>query len=1149
MKLMKKKCRYNILFVILLCLFSLPTQAVYGQQAKLINIDKANIEIKEAFKLIERQTDYRFFYTDILNDLNKKITIKYSGEKIEPLLNKVLENTDLTYKLNNDTKVITIAPLKTSRADSQKRTPVSGKIVDEKEEAIIGASVKVKGTNIGTITDTDGSFSLDVPDGATLTVTYIGFNPQDIKVEGRTNFRITLSEDAKLLDEVVVVGYGTMKKSDLTGSITSLKAEDIIESRSLSFVNAMQGKMAGVQISSASGELGASSRISIRGANSVYGSSLPLYVIDGVQMDVNTDEVASAKMGNGSTLDPLSSINPSDIESIEVLKDASATAIYGSRGANGVIIVTTRSGKVGKTRINYDGNVSFGTVTKKIDVLGASDFIDYRREIDENTPLFYEDSNNDGAFNELDKPRDPYSNPSHDWQSEMLRTAISTNHNISADGGSDKLRYSTSLGYTNNEGIIINNNYNRITSRTKLDIQATKRLKFGSNISISHSKFKGVSQSGGEGNAYNGVVQSLVTARPVEVYIPSWDNTGTYVSPIAMLKEAYKSTSLLRGDANVYGDYLIMEGLSLNISAGGFYSSSKGNEFYGKNTEWGAGDIGRAIISENRAYYLSNTNQISYKKDFGWSNLDAMAAFEINHYNYESFGVDNSNFLDESTGVYSIAKGSVLKSLYSYRGINNRLSYLARVYYDLYKRYLITVSIRADGSDKFGKNNKYGYFPSAAVAWRLSEEKFLKDKNIFDNLKLRLSYGRTGNERIPPYQYMANMENSYYNGILGLSPSTAANEDLKWESTAQYNAGVDVAFLKNRIQLTFDAYKKVTDNMLMPTPIPSQSGFSTQWQNIGRVDNSGIEVQLTTHNIATKDFEWTTNFNISRNKNKVKSLGGVDFIPVSIGGGWITNVGRVIVGEEIGTAYGYVFDGIYQLDDFTWQNNSDPNIEYEDREFRLKDGVVRVAGKNVKPGSFKFKNLNGSEDNLVDENDQSVISRSSPKFFGGITNSFRYKNFELSVFLSGAYGNEVFNESRFRLEGGTPLTWLNLSKDFWDNRWTTENPTNKYGTFSVDTKNVTSMMTSSYYVEDASYLRLKTLSIAYNVPHSFLKSMKWSENISNLKVYVTGDNLYTWTKYTGFDPEIDSNNALLTGFDRISYPRTRTLVFGVNVTF
>lgn len=1133
------------LFLILslfLLFFTITTAGAQQRLDNKITLSFEKIPLIQAMKKVESITHYTFFYDRNTIQVDRKVSLSVKNASIEEVVRKMLSGTDISFEISNR-QIVLIPAMK---GNSEKKS-ITGIVLVEGGEPAIGATVMVKGETLGTITDVDGKFKIDAPTNGQLQFSYVGYVTKTISLNGKINLKVTLSEDNHNLEEVVVVGYGSMKKKDLTGSVVGLRSEDINQTKSSSFVNAMQGKLAGVQISTQSGEPGASNRISIRGANSVYGSSLPLYVIDGVQIDVNSDEIASSKMGNGTQLDPMSTINPADIESIEVLKDASATAIYGSRGANGVIIVTTRSGKVGKSRINYDGYVSFGKVSKRIDVLGASDFIDYRREIDGNSPLFYTDSNGDGAYNELDDPRDPYSNPVHDWQDEMLRTSVSHNHNLSLDGGTENIQYSGSVGYSKNEGIIINNDYERITTRLKVDYKRD-RLKMGINMNVSYSQYNGASQSGGEGGTFNGVVQSLVTARPIEIYIPEYDNMGTYVSPISMLKDAYKNTSLIRANLNAYGEYRIMDGLTLNISVGGVLSSSKGKEFYGKNTEWGAGDHGRAIIAEQRATYISNSNQLTYQKNFGKSSLNAMLAFEVNHYNFESFNVDNGNYLDESTGVDAISKGNVLKGLNSYRGVNNRISYLGRVYYDLLSRYLFTASIRADGSDKFGKGNRYGYFPSLAFAWRVSEEKFMKSQHVFDNLKLRLSYGQTGNERIASYQYMANMENSYYNGILGLSPSTLANPNLKWENTVQYNAGLDVGVLNNRVQLSLDYYKKITNDMLMPAAIPSQTGYSSQWKNIGKVHNEGVEFQISSVNIKTKDFQWVTDFNISHNKNTVKDLGGVDFIPVAIGGGWITNVGRVMVGHEIGTAYGYVFDGIYQLDDFTWQNNNDPDIPFSERNFNLKPGVVSVKGTNVKPGSYKFKNLDGSEDNVVDENDQTVISHSSPKFFGGISNTFRYKNFELSVFLSGSYGNEIFNESTFRLSGGVPLAWQNLSKDFWDKRWTPENPTNKYGTFSVDTRNTTSLMANSYYVEDASYLKLKTVSLSYTVPASTLKKIGLSK-VSNFKVYVTGDNLHTWTKYTGFDPEVDSGNALLTGFDRVSYPRTRSYILGVNITF
>jgi len=1080
----------------------------YSQQTKL-SLKFDEVTVKEVFRQIEKNSEFVFFYNEDYIDVNRKVNVNVKDETVEIILSELLKGTRNTFKIYDRQVVILPHEPKeypkttSSEANVDQKKQISGKVTDSKGQSLPGVTVVIKGTTLGVTTNINGIYSLDIPLSAKVLIfSFVGMKTQEITLSNKSIFyNVVMQEETIGIDEVVAVGYGSMKKRDLTGSVVSIKSDDITQSKSASFVDAIQGKMAGVQISSQSGELGANSRISIRGSNSAYGSSLPLYVIDGVQIDINTNEVSSSKMGNGTQLDPMSSINPADIESIDILKDASATAIYGSRGANGVIIVTTKSGKSGKSRISYDGYVSVATVAKRIDVLNASDFIDYRKDIDPESLLFFTDSNGDGAYNSQDVPRDPYSNPAHNWQDEMLRTAISHNHNLSLDGGTNDTQFSGSVGYLSNEGIIINNEYERITTRLKLDHKKND-FKIGINMNTSYSEFNGASQSGGEGGAFNGIVQQLVTARPVEIYIPSWDNATEYVSPISMLDNAYKSTSLMRTNLNGYADYTILEGLSLNVSVGGMLSSSKGKEFYSKLTEWGAGSNGRAIINEHRAYYVSNSNQITYKKDFGKSSLNAMCAFEVNHYNFEAFGVDNSNFLDESTGVNSISKGNVLKSVYSYRDVNNRLSYLGRIYYDFNSRYLFTASIRADGSDKFGEGNRYGYFPSVAFAWRVSEEQFMKNQTLVDNLKFRLSYGMTGNERIASHQYMANMENASYNGILGLAPLSIANPKLKWESTAQYNAGVDFGVLNGRIQINMDVYRKITNDMLMPADIPSQSGFAQQWQNMGKIKNEGVEFQISTVNFKGKNFQWSTDFNISRNKNTVLDLGGVDYIPVNIGGGWITNVGRVMVGEEIGTAYGYVFDGVYQIEDFTWQDNSDVTIEHRLRTYFLKPDVVKVSGQNVKPGSFKFKNLDGSEDNTVDEKDQTVISHSSPKFFGGINNTFKYKGFDLNIFFSGSYGNEIFNESKYRLSGGTPLTWMNLSQDFWDNRWTPENPTNIYGTYSVDTQNVTSRKTSSYYVEDASFLRLKTLSLGYNVPVSFFRVLGIN-SISNMKFYFT----------------------------------------------
>jgi len=1130
-----KKTRFISKFISLSLFLSVVAIHVTAQK---VTLSYKNVPFEKVLNSIKQQTGLSLVFSEQLVDVNRKVSVNVTSVEVNDVLKQLLTETNIDFEIKNNKLYLVEKKIIDPKILPNQSKKITGLVTDEKGDPIIGASVILKGLNTGTTTDTNGKFSMDVPESSLITVSYLGFVPTDLQVKNNTNPIIILKEDFKVLNEIVVIGYGSMQKKDLTGSVTSIKSTELTQNKTISFTDAMQGKLAGVQISAQSGELGAASRISIRGANSLYGSSLPLYVVDGVQIDVNTGEVASAKMGNGTTLDPMSSINPADIESIDVLKDASATAIYGARGANGVVIVTTKSGKTGRTIVSYGGFVSISAVSKRIPVLNASEFVDYRYEMDPKSPLFYADLI-------ANVPNNPYANPYHNWQDEMLRSPISNSHNISVDGGNTDSQFSASLGYLDNQGIIINNNYQRYSSRLKLDTRR-KKLKMGINMMGSYSEFNGASQSGGDGGAFNGIVQQVVTARPVEIFIPAWDNTAKYVSPLSMLESAYKSTSLTRVNMNAYADYSINKELSINVSIGGMLSSSKGKEFYSKTTEWGAGANGRGILSETSAYFITNSNQINYKKDFGKSSLNAMVAYEINHYNYESFGVDNSNFLDESTGVNSLSKGNILQSLYSFRDMNNRMSFIGRAFYDIDKKYLLTGSLRADGSDKFAPGNKFAYFPSLALAWRMSEEAFMKNQKVFENLKFRLSYGQTGNDRIPSHQYMATMENANYGGQLGLAPATMKNDYLKWEGTTQYNAGIDFGTLNEHIQISVDVYRKTTDNMLMPVVMPAQSGFMTQWQNKGKVQNDGIELQVSTHNIKTKDFEWTTNFNISSNRNTVLDLGGVDFLPVGIGGGWITNVGRVIVGHDIGTAYGYVFDGVYQASDFNWQNDNDPTIPFNQRTFILKPDVVSVKGINVKPGSFKFKNNNGSADNVVDEKDQTIISHSSPKFFGGINNTFKYKNFDLSVFLSGSYGNQIFNESRFRLEGGVPITWLNISKDFYYNKWTPDNPTNKYGDYSI--LNKTALVASSYYVEDASFLRLTNLTLGYNVKIADLKKMGLKE-ISNFRVYVTGNNLYTWTKYTGFDPEVDSNNALLTGFDRVSYPHTKSVLLGLNLSF
>ena len=846
--------------------------------------------------------------------------------------------------------------------------------------------------------------------------------------------------------------------------------------------------------------------------------------------------MASATIGNGNVSNPLSIINPADIETITALKDASATAIYGSRGANGVIIIETMSGKTGQPLTKFNVNFGITELSKKIDILNGNEFIEFRRDVDPEGYLFFYNMN-------PDLPRDPYELTQHDWQDEILRTGLRQNYDLSMSGKSDKTAYYVSLGYLDNEAIVQNNSQNRVSMRMKIDHQKSKKLLLGLAASGTYYELNGAAQSGGGSDLFNGVVQNLVVSTPVEFYNPTFDPGSVYISPSSMIDDAYKKSATMVFNSNLFLNYNITKGLKLILNGSGSLSSSKGSEFYGKETNWGVNDNGYGSIGDASTYSINGSAQLHYSKWFNENhNLNAMIATESNVYNYEWFGVTKTNYLDESTGVFDISKGSTTKSSSSFRDNSKRISFFGRLSYIFKEKHVVMATFRADGSDKFGSGNRYGYFPSVAYSWLMIEEGFMQGQSVFSNAKMRLSYGVSGNDRIPSHSYLARLENTYYNGELGMAAISQANALLKWETTCQSNIGFDLGFLDNALTLTVDFYYKQTHDMLMPTPVAGRTGYSQQWKNIGRVDNKGIEFQFSSINIYKKDFKWDTHFNISHNKNTVVDLGLIDFIPVIMPDGWIQDIGRVIVGRSLGEAYGYVFDGIYQVSDFNWQNASDPNIPHEKRIYVLNDGVVSVAGINVRPGSHKFLDLDGDNEINLDDDRQS-ISSSQPLFFGGIRNTFQYKNFDLNLFVEGSYGNEIFNESKFRLEGGILHAYMNVSKEFYDKHWSIDNPSSTYGDYAD--RNPTSYLASDYYVEDASFVRLSSLSLGYTLRSKTLSTL----HLSSARIHVTGNNLYTWTNYSGFDPEVNTGNILLSGVDRISYPRARTILFGINVAF
>lgn len=1125
-----------------------------------LHAQKKIISLREELNLVTKIYGTEFvFDPQAIEGKNSDYQLTNNKASLEYVLKKILYPNDLVflYIKNNYYSIVTKSSLNSAQAgnandvSSQANDPamsanvdaksslITGRVTNPDGNALPGVTVTERGTNNSTVTKEDGSFKISTrTKRPVLMFSSVGYAPMQLPVGDESFISVSMVLSDHSLDEVVVIGYGSVKKSDLTGSVGTVNADDLNRNKTTDVLNALQGKVAGVDISSQSGELGAGLNITVRGGSSIYGSSTPLFVIDGVPIDVNPNEAASSSVPSSTTANPLTNINPADIESVEILKDASATAIYGSRGANGVVLITTKSGKAGHPKIDYDGYVSIGNLSKRIDVLSADEFIEYQKLINPTGPLVATGPDSLGSYTPINFD----TVPKNDWQKEVYQRAISHSHNLTISGGTAATTFSGNIGVLQEQGIINQNTNDRYSLRLRIDHKASKRLKVGFNIYNSYSELNGATNSGS--NFFgNGVVQNIVYAKPIQVYDPFLDPEGFYTTPYELINNAYKKTSLQNLITNVNGSYKLGSNFTLSMILGGTMSNSKGEEFYGSNTFQGYKANGDAYINNIKTRSIINTNQITYDRRFNKDHvLNVIGAFEISSYDFQSNSINGQQFADQSTGVQNISKAGVIAGYNSNHYRNNRLSYITRAYYNLKNRYLFTGSFRADGSDKFGTNNKWAYFPSGAFAWKVTEEPFMAKQKLFSTLKARLSFGATGNERIPAYRYVGTQTDAYYSSmgspVYGSAPGNKANADLKWEETIQYNAGLDVGFFKHRLKLTADVYFKKTTNMLLPAIIPVVTGFYTQWQNFGRIDNKGLELTISSQNITTKNFSWESNFNISFNKNEIKSLGATSIIPVAVPGE-ITDLGAVIVGQAIGTGYGYQFDGIYQLSDFTWQNNSDPALDPASRIYTIKPGKLSLAGTAVTPGSFKFKDLNG--DGTVNDQDLSVISHSAPKFTGGFTNTFRYKDFDFTVFLQGSYGNEVINQSKLLLEGFHGET--NISRDFYFNRWTVDNPSNTYGTFS--NSNATARLNSSYYVEDASFLRIKSATLSYTLPNSAIEKL----HIQRIRLYASGNNLITFTRYSGYDPEVAWRDPLLTGVDKLAFPRVRTFIFGANVSF
>lgn len=1006
---------------------------------------------------------------------------------------------------------------------------VTGTVQSTDGTSLPGATVTVKNTNISTMTDGNGKFELNVSQtNPILVISFVGKISKEVPLGNSNDIAVQLSDNPSELSNVVVVGYGTVKKSDLTGSVSSVSAKDIESVPSTTIEQALQGRAAGVQITQMSGKPGSETSIRIRGTSSINAGNEPLYVIDG--MLINSDGGDFSVGGTrGPRISPLASLDPNDIASIEILKDASSTAMYGSRGTNGVILITTKHGKAGKPVINLNTTYGYQDVTKKIGLLDASQFADFV---------------NDAKMNASQTPI--YVNPKNlgkgtDWQGELFRRAQIGNYQASISGGTEKIKYSFSGGFFDQDGIIINTNFKRYSFHSNLLWNVSDRLTVGNTLTYSRVNTSGVLTNGGE--IVPGVVTSALLFDPA---LPVFDSTvrGGYTyendrgkilgNPIAEAREYNSETVLTRLLETVYAQYEVLPYLKFKSSFGidqYFNNESSYGPSYLRRAE---ASNGEASLGKTNGLTWLNENTFTFDKSFGSDHhINAVAGYTMQQFNDEKLLVLAFDFPDDRTGYHNIATALKPQKPTNSESRWNMISYLGRVNYTLKDKYLFTLTGRVDGSSKFSEGKKYGFFPSGAFAWRLSNENFMKNVDAINDLKIRVSYGVLGNQSIPPYQSLA-LVGPFGEGVFnssagsevytGQEPLSYVNANLKWETTNQLDAGIDLTMFKSRLSFNLDFYQKKTKDLLLSTPIPLTSGFETTLLNVGNIENHGFDFNAHSINIQ-KEVEWSTDLNFSLNRNKITNLyTNTDII--------LQGALLLREGQPIGTFYGYQFDGIFQSDQeaanspvLSGQEPNSPN-----------------PASRAKAGDRKYKDQNG--DGVINADDRVILGNANPKFTYGLTNTFRYKSFELNFFFQGSYGNKMANFNNYDLLNFTGENNVLVKAAL--NRWTPDNPGNKYPR-ALSAGSLDQGVFSSAIVESASYLRLKSLNISYDLAAKVIHN----PNIRSLKIFLTGINLFTVTNYSGYDPEANTfgESTTIIGIDLGGYPQARTLQAGISLMF
>lgn len=1159
-----RKCFLIMKLTILLAL-AFTFHAFGDTYAQKLTFEKKNATLKEIIGIIQEQTGYNFIInSDVFRDA-KNISVSVKNLGVSETLDKCLLNLPYKYVINNKSIIIS---RKTDIGLLRQQKKITGNVADEKGEPIADVMVSLKNSSVFTRTDGKGNYSLNAPVGnAVLVFSFLGYTTQEVNASDKSHINVVLKANVQKLNETVVIGYGSVNKRDITGAVSQVKMNELVKAPVMSFDMALAGRLAGVQVSSNDGQPGSEGiNIVIRGAGSLTQSTSPLYVIDDFPIE---------------SFDA-SSLNMNDIESITVLKDASATAIYGARGANGVVVIETKKGKIGLPQIQYNGSFGLQNITKRVEMMNPYEFVRYELE----RTNYSETIQN--LYTPADLPKtspfykanghtlDDYRNiPGINWQDQVFRNGYTGIHEISMRGGNTNTRYSLSSSIYSQQGVVINSNSNRVTARLALDQTINKKLKTGIVTNYSNNPSTGKLISGLSTHGFDYLMYSVWGYRPVsgkedigmiddqllDADFDSESEPSSYlINPVVSVKNEDRRNRKINLTANAYVDYNINPYLTLRttgafmayeVETSGFYNSltSRGTP-RNPNNRGSQGDM--AITKINM---WKSSTFLTYKRKFNnMHNLNVMLGTDFYESASRNYGYSTQFVPEESLGLSGMDDGlpSSTKLTFSKNRIN---SFFGRANYDFKSKYLLTATFRADGSSKFPVDNRWGYFPSGAFAWRINKEEFMKKLKFVSDAKLRVSYGLTGNNRVSDFAYLPTIiatniaeAYSFQNGEpqYGYYPGSPGNDLLKWETTKQLDFGLDLSLFNNRIEFVADIYRKKTVDLLLNANMPSHTGFKKNYMNVGELQNDGLELTLNTQNIKTKKFSWSTGFNISFNKNIINSLTNDESSLYSLVT-WdaIHNQSFLYaaqVGQQAAMFLGYIFDGVYQVDDFTWQNNSDPTIPHNQRDYNLKKNIPDYGSgspSDVKPGDIKYKDINN--DGTINEYDETIIGNPMPIHMGGITNTFTYKGIELSTFFQWSYGNDLFNANRIYFEGGRPVTGRNQYASYAD-RWTPENPSNT--NFRAGGQGPLGRY-SSKNVEDGSYLRLKTISLSYSIPDKYLKSIKIKQLILN----ATAQNLITWTNYSGMDPEVSVRNSVLTpGFDWSAYPRAKTIVFGIKAT-